>query len=101
MTIHYSDDETDYPVLFQLWEPADLEKLEQGIRAAGITLKASKEALKESDPQKWRGYLLGVWRRASQAHPCECLALLISAGLTQGQPLQHIMAPLINAICRV
>jgi hypothetical protein len=25
--------------------------------------------------------------------------LLISAGLTQGLPLQHIMAPLINAIC--
>ena len=63
VTIHYSDDETDYPVLFQLWEPADLEKLEQGIRAAGIKHKASKEALKESDLQKWRGYLLGVWRR--------------------------------------
>ena len=68
VTIHYSDDETDYPVLFQLWEPADLEKLEQGIRAAGITLKASKEALKESDPQKWRGYLLGVWRRRQKSH---------------------------------
>ena len=69
VTIHYSDDETDYPVLFQLWEPVDLEKLEQGIRAAGITLKASKEALKETDPQKWRGYLLGVWRRRQKGHP--------------------------------
>ena len=68
VTIHYSDDETDYPVLFQLWEPADLEKLEQGIRAAGIILIASKEALKESDPQKWRGYLLGVWRRRQKSH---------------------------------
>ena len=69
VTIHYSDDETDYPVLFQLWEPVDLEKLEQGIRAAGISLKASKEALKETDPQKWRGYLLGVWRRRQKGHP--------------------------------
>jgi len=69
VTIHYSDDETDYPVLFQLWEPVDLEKLEQGIRAAGIQLKASKEAWKESDPQKWRGYLLGVWRRRQKSHP--------------------------------
>ena len=66
VTIHYSDDETDYPVLFQLWEPVDFEKLEAGIRAAGIPLKASKEALKESDPQKWRGYLLGVWRRTAK-----------------------------------
>ncbi len=69
VTIHYSDDETDYPVLFQLWQPVDLEKLEQGVRAAGIRLKASKEALKDSDPQKWRGYLLGVWQRRQKAHP--------------------------------
>jgi len=68
VTVHYSDDDTDYPVLFQLWEPVDLAKLEAGIRAAGIPLKASKEALKESDPQKWRGYLLGVWRRRQKSH---------------------------------
>jgi DDE superfamily endonuclease len=69
VTVHYSDDETDYPVVFQLWEPVDLEKLERGIRVAGIQLKPSKEALKESDPQKWRGYLLGVWRRRQKSHP--------------------------------
>jgi hypothetical protein len=69
VTIHYSDDDTDYPVLFQLWEPVDLAKLEAGIRAAGIPLKVNKEALKESDPQKWRGYLLGVWRRRQKSHP--------------------------------
>jgi hypothetical protein len=69
VTIHYSDDDTDYPVLFQLWEPVDLAKLEVGIRAAGIPLKVNKEALKESDPQKWRGYLLGVWRRRQKSHP--------------------------------
>lgn len=69
VTIHYSDDETDYPVLFQLWEPVDLEKLEQGLRAAQVPLKASKEALKTSDPQKWRGYLLGVWQRRQKNHP--------------------------------
>lgn len=68
VTIHYSDDDTDYPVLFQLWEPVDLAKLEAGIRAAGIALKASKEVWKESDPQKWRGYLLGVWRRRQKSH---------------------------------
>ncbi len=44
-------------------------KLEQGLRAAQVPLKASKEALKESDPAKWRGYLLGVWRRRQKRHP--------------------------------
>lgn len=63
VTLHYSDEQTDYPILFELWQPADLEKIEQGLRAANIKLKASKLALKESNPAKWRQYLLGVWRR--------------------------------------
>jgi hypothetical protein len=40
------------------------------------------------------------WRRASQAHALWCLALFISAGLTQGQSLPQVMVPLIRAICR-
>lgn len=69
VTVHYSDDETDYPVMFQIWKPVDIAVLEQGMRKAEVPLKASKEALKESDPQKWRGYLLGVWQRRQKAHP--------------------------------
>lgn len=68
VTVHYSDDETDYPVLFQLWEPVELEKVEAGLRAAGIVLKNSKESLRESDPNKWRGYVLGVWQRQQKKH---------------------------------
>jgi hypothetical protein len=69
VTIHYSDDLTDYPLLFRLWQPVDLEKLEQGLRAAGIPLKAAKEAWKVTDPRKWRGYLLGVWQRRQKSQP--------------------------------
>ena len=63
VNLHYSDDDTDYPIDFTLWEPADVETLEVGLQAAGVTLRESKFALKESDPKKWRTYLLGVWRR--------------------------------------
>ncbi|NTV47483.1 MAG: transposase [Chlorobiales bacterium] len=69
VTIHYSDDDTDYPAAFQIWEPVELEKLEQGIRAAQIKIKPEKEALKKTNPHKWRGYLLGVWRRREKKHP--------------------------------
>ncbi len=69
VTLHYSDDDTDYPALFQLWKPVDLAQLEQGLRAAHVPLKSSKEVLKESDPAKWRGYLLGVWQRRQKSHP--------------------------------
>jgi hypothetical protein len=69
VTLHYSDDQTDYPVMFQLWEPVELEKLEPGMRAAQIPIKASKEALKERDPQKRRDYLIHLWQRQQKAHP--------------------------------
>lgn len=59
----YSDDDTDYPIDFVVWEPADVEALESGLKAAGLPLRESKYGLKESDPPKWRTYLLGVWRR--------------------------------------
>ncbi len=63
VTLHYSDNETDYPVEFKLWKPADLEKLERGWRAAGVKIKDSQQTLKETAPPQWRQYLLGLWRR--------------------------------------
>ncbi len=69
VTLHYSDDQTDYPLMFQLWEPVDLDKLEQGLRAAQIPIKESKEMLKETDPKKWRDYLIHLWQRQQKAHP--------------------------------
>jgi hypothetical protein len=63
VTLHYSDDETDYPVMFELWKPVDLSKLEQGLQAANVKIKESKLGLKETAPHKWRQYLLGLWRR--------------------------------------
>ena len=63
VTLHYSDEQTDYPIDSQLWEPANLEKLEAELPEAGAPLKESKFALKETAPKKWRKYLLGVWRR--------------------------------------
>lgn len=63
VTLHYSDEVTDYPLAFQLWKPADLAQLEQGLQAAGVPLKENKRVWRESDPPRWRQYLLGVWRR--------------------------------------
>jgi hypothetical protein len=54
VTLHYSDEATDYPTLFQLWKPVDLDTLEQGLRAAAIPLKDTKQALKTDAPHKWR-----------------------------------------------
>jgi len=90
VTLHYSDEQTDYPVVFQLWEPADLERIEAGLLALGISLQAKKFALKESDPKKWRQYLLGVWRR-KQAQP-EVAALYASKLLIARRQLAAFVA---------
>jgi hypothetical protein len=63
VNLHYSDDQTDYPVNFILWEPVEIDTLETGLKAAGIKIRASKYALKEKDPKEWRYYLTGLWRR--------------------------------------
>jgi hypothetical protein len=73
VTLHYSDEQTDYPVLFQLWQPAELEKIEAGLIAAGVKVKTNKQELKTTEPPKWRQYLLNLWRR--HAHKPEVAAL--------------------------
>ncbi len=86
VTLHYSDDDTDYPVRFQLWKPTDVDALEKGLVAAGLTLKESKHALKTTAPHKWRNYLQGIWRR-HQDRP-EVAALYQSKLLMAEQLLQ-------------
>ena len=71
--------------MFQLWKPAQLDPLEQGLRQAGIKLKDSKQALKTAAPAKWRQYVLGVWRR--HAHQPEIAALYESKLLIAEQLL--------------
>jgi hypothetical protein len=66
VNLHYSDDQTDYPVSFRLWEPVEIETLEAGLQAAGISFQERKCALKASEPKKWRNYLLHLWRRHQQ-----------------------------------
>jgi hypothetical protein len=69
VTLHYSDNQTDYPALFELWQPVELDKLEEGLRAAQVNLKESKAAFKDTEPRKWRAYLLGVWQRQQKKDP--------------------------------
>jgi hypothetical protein len=63
VNLHYSDDQTDYPIYFTLWEPAEADALEAGLIGAGVPIRTSKYVLKTRDPKKWRNYLLGLWRR--------------------------------------
>lgn len=97
VTLHYSDDLTDYPVRFQLWKPANVETLEQGLLAAGFRLKESKRALQTAAPHKWRNYLQGIWRR-HQDDPA--VAALYQSKLLMAEQLLHDWVQA-NPACRL
>ncbi|TAK37471.1 MAG: hypothetical protein EPO28_11845 [Saprospiraceae bacterium] len=42
VTLHYSDDLTDYPVLYRLWEPPDLEAVANYLRDHGFVINGQK-----------------------------------------------------------
>jgi len=53
VSLHYSDDQTDYPIYYQLWKPVDLKKLEEGLKGLGIPLRESKFHLKSGGTTFW------------------------------------------------
>lgn len=92
VNLHYSDDVTDYPIDFQLWQPCEVDALEAGLKSAGIKLQEGKYALKQTDPKKWRSYLLGVWQRNQKKVQVQQIyksKLLLGQDLIQNFFTQH------------
>lgn len=93
VTLHYSDDQTDYPLLFELWKPLNVARLEASVRSVGLKLQAAKEKLKESDPPKWRSYLQSLWQRRHRQWPeleqAYASKLIIARRLVQDWALEH------------
>jgi len=63
VNLHYSDDETDLPTYFKLWEPISDEELELGLVKANVSIKEDKKALKIEAPKKWRQHLNYLYRK--------------------------------------
>lgn len=68
VNLHYSDDQTDYPIDYRLWEPPDLEAVEQALLDIGFKINEGKIAIKTSDPHSWRTYLLLAYHK-KRLHP--------------------------------
>lgn len=69
VNLYYSDDQTDYPVYYQLWQPVDVIKLEQALKKAKVSLNPDKVALRQTDPKAWRSYLLLRWKTYQYTKP--------------------------------
>jgi hypothetical protein len=57
ISLHYSDDRTDYPIFHDLWEPPDWEAVARKMRELGIHINDNKWENRSSELSKWRAYM--------------------------------------------
>lgn len=69
VTLHYSDDYTDYPVHFRLWEPPDWEAVARYFMGKGFTVNEGKWAGRHEKPQEWRNYIRSRYQAGRKKHP--------------------------------
>ena len=69
VTLHYSDDHTDYPVHFKLWEPPDWEAVAKFFMGKGFKINEQKWADRAREPQKWRNYIRARYKEGRKQHP--------------------------------
>jgi hypothetical protein len=68
VNVHYSDDQTDYPVYNDLWVPPDFEQIADKMRELGLHINAQRWDNRESDVRGWRSYMRDRFRRYQ--HKC-------------------------------
>lgn len=69
VTLHYSDNQCDYPIDYELWLPMDVEKVEQKMIELEIRLNSTHQENKETHPAKWRRYLMNRFRTFQYKKP--------------------------------
>lgn len=84
VNLHYSDDEVDYPINFELWKPADLEALQQGLTRVGVSFKPIKLEMKQTNPKKWKQHLMYHFRKHQHSQE---LRAIYRTKITIGQDL--------------
>ena len=69
VTLHYSDEQTDYPVYYQLWEPPDWERVALFLKEQGFPIRQDKWDKRLEEPQKWRNYIRSRYKLGRKKHP--------------------------------
>lgn len=69
VTLYYSDDQTDYPISYQLWEPPDWEEVALFFMAKDFTINSDKWANRQAEPQKWRNYIRSRYQLGRKKYP--------------------------------
>lgn len=57
VNLHYSDDQTDYPVDDELWLPPDWDEIALTMKHLGIHINEANWNSRKENPKKWRVYI--------------------------------------------
>ena len=88
VNVHYSDEQTDYPVFYQLWRPADLEQLEQGLQAVGAQAAGRQIQLERERPPEMETISdRGLEPASRQTSGCSAISKQTTAGPADVKPL--------------
>jgi len=69
VTLYYSDDQTDYPVDYQFWQPPNWEAVAEFFQSKNYTINESKWENRHKEAQKWRNYIRSRYRTGRKKHP--------------------------------
>lgn len=69
VTLHYSDEQTDYPVDYQLWEPPDWEAVANYLRDQGMVIRSDKWEARKKEPKQWQNYIRSRYQLGRKKHP--------------------------------
>ena len=69
VTLHYSDELTDYPIDYQLWDPPDWEAVGKYFLEKGYYINKEKWDKRDSEPKKWTNYIRRRFRDVRIKHP--------------------------------
>lgn len=57
VTLHYSDDQTDYPVYYRLWEAPDWEAVATFFKERGLSINEDKWKNRTEELKEWNKYM--------------------------------------------
>lgn len=69
VNLYYSDNQTDYPVDYQLWEAPDWDAVAVHFKSIGVHINEEKWKNRASNPKEWREYMRYRYRDYNYKRP--------------------------------
>jgi len=69
VTLYYSDNQTDYPVDYKLWEAPDWDAVAIHFKSIGVHINEQKWEKRTEEPKKWREYMRYRYRDYNYKKP--------------------------------